>query len=551
MSETAQLAADLSIAWSSFAPEIAVTVAVVVLLGVTVAGRRRMWVAGPLGLVVAVVGMWLLAEAGATTGADTFVPGIVTVAAGIGLVAATFGLAGAPRTLHAWIAGGGVGVALVLTAWQAMEVLATGDGLAAVATMGGSVALDGVAVFTRLTVYLTTLFVIPMGHAYLADRNIHRPEFDPLLLLSAAGMALFGAANDLVTVFVALEILSIALYVLSGIARRDRRSQEAATKYFLMGAVASAVLLYGFALTYVVTGTLSLPGVATALVGVDYPFRLAAVAMVLVVVGIGFKVALVPFQLWTPDVYQGAPTNVTAFMGAATKAAGFAVLARLLLVAYAPLRDVWIPILAGMALLSMAYGAWTALRQTDVKRLLAYSAIAHAGYATIGILARSDEGLSATLWYLLTYAVSTLAGFAIVIAVERTYGRMVTLHDLRGLGRTSPFLAGALGLSLLSLAGIPPTIGFVGKLTLFTAGVRAGWTWLVVAAVVTSVVSAAYYLRLMVVMYLEEPGEDALEPAYSHGWNVAATASMVLVVVLGIQPGMLLDFAQRAAGLVQ
>ena len=546
MTETlADLSSDVSIAWSSFAPEIAMTTAVVILLLLTIARRRRMWVATPLGLGIAAVGVWLVA-AGSSVG------GLVALVGGLGLIAATFGLAGAPRALHAWIAGGGVAAALVLTVWIAFDVLAVGDGqMAATSTMAGSLAVDGVAVFTRVTVYLTTLMVIPLGHAYLGDHGIHRPEFEPLLLLSATGMALFGAANDLITIFVALEILSIALYVLAGIARRDRRSQEAATKYFVMGAVASALLLYGFALTYVVTGTLDLADIATQLSQLDIPLRLAAVSMVLVLVGIGFKVALVPLQLWTPDVYQGAPSNVTAFMGAATKAAAFAAMLRLLLVAYAPLSDMWVPVLAVMAALSMVYGAYTALRQTDVKRILAYSAIAHAGYATIGVVSLSNEGLTATLWYLLTYAITTIAGFGVIIAVERTHERLVTVHDLRGLGTTSPALAGMFAVALLSLAGIPPTIGFVGKLTVFTAGVEAGLTWLVVIGVVSSVVAAAYYLRLMVVMFVEKPGDDAVEPAYSPGWNIASVAAVVLVVYLGLQPQYLLDFAERAAGLVR
>lgn len=546
MTETiAELSPDVSIAWSSFAPEIAMTIAVLVLLLLTVAGRRRMWVATPLGLAIAGLGV-LLVSSGASIG------GLVALIGGLGLIALTFGLAGVPRTLHAWVAGSGVAAALVLTVWVAFDVLAAGEGqMAATSTMAGSVALDGVAVFTRVTVYLTTLMVIPLGHAYLGDRGVHRPEFEPLLLLSATGMALFGAANDLITMFVALEILSISLYVLAGIARRDRRSQEASTKYFIMGAVASALLLYGFALTYVVTGTLSLSDIAIQLGQADIPLRLATVSMVLVLVGIGFKVALVPLHLWIPDVYQGAPSNITAFMGAATKAAAFAAMMRLLLVAYAPLQDIWLPVVTVMAALSMLYGAYTALRQTDVKRVLAYSAIAHAGYATIGIVSLSNDGLSATLWYLLTYAITTIAAFGVIVAIERTHERLVTVADLRGLGRTSPALAGMFTVALLSLAGIPPTIGFVGKLAVFTAGVEAGLVWLVMIGVLSSVVAAAYYLRLMVVMFIEEPGEDAIEPAYSPGWNIVSVAAVVLVVYLGLQPRYLLDFAQRAAGMVR
>lgn len=535
-----------AIAWSTFAPELALTAGVVVLLALTVAGRRRMWVATPLGLVITAVGIGLL------VGAQEPVAGIVTIVAGVGLIALTFGLAGAPRALHAWVAGSAVAVGLVLSVWQALDVAGGSDGpLQVVTGMGGSVALDGVAVFTRLTVYLTTLLVIPIGHAYLHDRRIHRPEFEPLLLLSATGMALLGAANDVITLFVALEVLSISLYVLAGLARRDRRSQEASIKYFVLGAVASAILLYGFALTYVATGSLDLPGIAVAMASPATPLRLLVVALVLVLVGVGFKVALVPFHLWTPDVYQGAPTNVTAFMGGATKAAGFAALLRLLLVAFAPLRDLWVPVVAGLAVLTMLYGAYAALRQVDVKRVLAYSAIAHAGYATIGVVSLSDDGLSATLWYLLTYAIATLAAFGSVVAVERRIEREVTVADLRGLGRLSPMLAGILSVALLSLAGVPLTVGFVGKLVIFTAGVEAGLTWLVVIGVVSSVVAVYYYLRLIGAMFLHEPEPDTPEPAYSHGWNIGVTAAAALVVYLGIQPQLLIDLADKAAVLAR
>lgn len=540
-----------SIAWSSVAPEIAMTVAVVALLLMTVAGRRRAWVAVPIGALVAAVGIALLVST-TGTGSDTAFAGIVTIIGGVGLVSLTIGLAGAPRALHASIAGLGAATALLLTGWQIMVVAWNGGGpLLASTAMEGSVALDGISLFTRITVYLSTLLVLPIGYAYLQERGIHRPEFEPLLLLSATGMALLGAANDVITLFVALEVLSIALYVLTGSARRDRRSQEASAKYFVLGAVASAILLYGFALAYIATGSLDLPAIATAMSDPGTPLRILVVSMVLVIVGIGFKVALVPFQLWTPDVYQGAPTNVTAFMGAATKAAGFAAMLRLFLVAWAPLSDLWVPVLAVLAALTMAYGAWAALVQTDVKRLLAYSAVAHAGYATIGLVSQSDEGLSGTLWYLLTYAISTLAAFGAVIAVERRNQRAVVIHDLDGVGKTSPVTAAILTLAMLSLAGIPLTIGFTGKLSVFAAGVGAGLTWLVVVGVITSVVAAFYYLRLIGAMYLHDPPAGATIPAYSPGWNIGVSVAGFLIVFLGLQPRVLLDLADAAAVLAR
>ncbi len=277
----------------------------------------------------------------------------------------------------------------------------------------------------------------------------------------------------------------------------------------------------------------------------------AALGLGLVTVGIGFKVSLVPFMLWTPDVYQGAPTNVTAFMAAATKAAAFAAVLRLYLVAFPGLQTLWVPILAVLAAASMLYGAYVALVQRDLKRMLAYSAITHAGYATIGVVAVSDQGLSATLFYLLAYAVSTLGALGCVVAVERTRRGEVGLVDLRGLGRTSPAIAGILSLSLLSLAGIPPTAGFVGKLLVFRAGLDAGLTWLVVVGVLSTVVAAFFYLRIAGMMFLEEPDPERAIPAQSTGMSLAIAVAAALVVFLGIQPQPILQLADAAAALVR
>ncbi len=537
--------APSDIAWSTFAPELVVLAVALLLMLLAVAGRRRMLVVAPVAVVGAVVGILLM-------GADHTAPGIIAIVLSAGTLAATVGLAASPPTLHAWIGGLGAAGALAMTVWQAAVPMDVSEaGLLVQTAMEGSIALDGVALFTRITVYATTLLVLPLGHAYLRERQVHRAEFEPLLLLSAAGMAVLGSANDFITIFVGLEVLSISLYVLAGIARRDRRSQEAAIKYFVMGAVASAILLYGMALLYVTTGSLDLPGVGEALGLFDTNYRVSVIGMVLVVVGLGFKVALVPFHLWTPDVYEGAPTNVTAFMAAATKAAGFAALLRIFLLAFGVFDELWVPVLAVLAAASMIYGAIVGIIQQDVKRILAYSAIAHAGYAAIGVASASGDGISATLWYLLTYAVSTLAAFGAVIAIERQNQRAVTLADLRGLGRTSPALAGLLTVALLSLAGIPPTAGFIGKLQVFTAGVDAGLQWLVVIGVASSVIAAFYYLRLMGMMFLEEPEEGASEPAYSTGWSLAVNLSAALVVYLGLQPTLLLDLASKSAELAR
>lgn len=530
------------IAWSAFAPELVLGGTSLVLLLLVVAGRRRMWLAAPIGLAVAVLGVLLVPTQG-------FV-GPLLIAVGVLLVAVVIGLGGSPRLVSTGVSILGAGAALLLTMWQA-AVLLLGEGGGPEIVMGGSVALDGIAVFTRITVYLAVLLVLPLSTGYLRDRNIARAEFEPLLLLSATGMGLLGAASDAITLFVALEILSISLYVLSGLARRDRRSQESAVKYFVIGSVASAILLYGLALLYAATGELTLPGIGAAMTLVTTPLPMVLAGIGLVTVGIGFKVSMAPFQLWTPDVYQGAPTNVTAFMAAGTKAAGFAALLRLYLVAFGPLDHLWTPVLATLAALTMLYGAIVAIVQRDLKRILAYSSIAHAGYALIGVVSGTGQGVSATVWYLLTYSVSTIAAFAVVVALERQRGGEVTLLDIRGLGRSSPMLAAVLGLALVSLAGIPPTAGFAGKLVVFQAGIDAGYAWLVVIGVLSTVIAAFFYLRVAGTMFLEEPAQGAVEPPLSLGLMTSTSLAAAFVVFLGLQPQVLLSLAERTAAIAQ
>lgn len=539
------------VAWSSFAPELAMTATVLGLLLLATLRNSRLVVGVLLAVIGVGVGAWLVAsppqEAVELSTFASALPGAVAILLGASTVAMVIATERRPALLYAWVAWMGTFAALVLTFWQRLALLPAADAASAT-VMEGSVAVDGIAFFTRLTVYVTTLFVIPMGWGYARERGIARPEYEPLLLLSATGMALLGAAADLITLFVALEILSIALYVLAGFARRDRRSQEASIKYFVLGAVASALLLYGMALLYVGTGTLALSAIAETLRSPATDLPVPALGLALITVGLGFKVALAPFQLWTVDVYQGSPTNVTAFMAAATKAAGFAAVLRIYFVAFGPLTDLWVPLLAGLAAITMLYGAFVAITQSDVKRVLAYSSIAHAGYAVVGVVAASPDGLAATLWYLLTYAVSTMLAFAAVIALERRRRGEVALVDLRGLGRTSPMVAGLLMLALLSLAGIPGTAGFNGKLEVFKAGMGSDLAWLVVVGLVSSVVAAFFYLRLMGMMFLEdpEPGPDGVVVPLPLSTSVRGTLVLagVLVVVLGVAPQALIQTAQ-------
>jgi NADH-quinone oxidoreductase subunit N len=535
----------LQIAWSSFAPELPPTVVALVLLLLAIAGPRKQVVAVPAAALGIGLGLWLVTQ-------DLVVPGATAVALGAAAPALVLAFPRRPSLIQAWGAGLSLVAALVLTVWQYVVVLAPqGGAIVPQEALQGALANDGIAFFTRLTVYLTALLVIPIGYGYLQDRRINRAEVEPLLLFSVVGMAFLATANDLITLFVSLELLSFALYILAGLARRDRRSQEASLKYFVLGSVASALLLYGMALLYTATGTVELASIGSALGLVTTPRVVAVLGLGLVTVGIGFKVALAPFHLWAPDVYQGAPTNVTAFMAAAVKAAGFAAMLRLYLVAFPALASLWVPALSVLAALTMLYGAYLAIVQHDLKRMLAYSSVTHAGYATIGVVANSDAGLSSTLWYLLTYAVATVGAFGCVIAIERLRRGEVTLLDLRGLGRTSPALAGILTLCLLSLAGIPATAGFVGKLVVFQAGIAAGLTWLVVIGVISSVVAAFFYLRLVGTMFLEEHEEGRSLPLVTTGLSAGVSVSAALVLYLGIQPQLFLQLADHAAALVR
>jgi NADH-quinone oxidoreductase subunit N len=536
-----------AIEWSAIAPELPPTAAALVLLLVAIARSRPHLVSVPVAVVGVGLGAWLI-------DAGLLVPGAVAVVLGLALPALVFAFPGRQTMVQAWGAALALASALVLTGWQYAEVLAPAEGavlLTPQLAIAGAVANDGIGLFARLTVYLTALLVIPVGYGYLSDRRINRAEVESLVLLASVGMVALATANDLITLFVALEVLSLALYVLAGLARRDRRSQEASLKYFVTGAVASAILLYGMALVYVATGTVELTAIGASIGLVTTPRVVAAIGLGLITVGIGFKAAIAPFHLWVADVYQGSPTSVVAFMAAATKAAAFAAVLRLYLVAFPSLSGLWVPLLAVLAAATMLYGAYLALVQHDVKRMLAYSSVTHAGYATIGVVANSDAGVSATLWYLLTYAVATVGAFGCVVAVERRRRGEVTLLDLRGLGRSAPPLAAVLSLCLLSLAGIPATAGFVGKLAVFRAGVDAGLTWLVLVGVLSSVVAAYFYLRIAATMFLEDADTTRGLPVVTTGLSAGVSVSAALVVYLGIQPQLLLELADAAAALVR
>jgi len=375
----------------------------------------------------------------------------------------------------------------------------------AITTIAGSVRVDTFGVFLGVVVLAATAMSLFLAASYLKRENLEAPEYYALMLLSAAGMLTMTTANDLIVVFLALELLSIPLYVLAAFDRRRLSSQESGIKYFVLGAFSSAVFLYGVALTYGATGTTSLTGIADFLSQntlFEQGTLLAGLALLLV--GLGFKVAAVPFHMWTPDVYQGAPTPVTAFMSSATKAAGFAALLRLLGVAFPLYRTDWRPAIWGLAALSLIVGSVAAVVQTDVKRILAYSSIAHAGYIMMGVVALSQNGAQSLMIYLLAYLVMNLGAFLVVTVVHLHEGTF-DLRDYPGLYRRAPFLTVAMAVFLLSLMGIPPLVGFMGKLYVFAAVVERGpsYYWYAAVGAVNAAIAAFYYARVLKTMIID------------------------------------------------
>ncbi|MDB1090260.1 NADH-quinone oxidoreductase subunit NuoN [Streptomyces sp. ACA25] len=389
-------------------------------------------------------------------------------------------------------------------------------------------------------------------------------EIFPLLLFATGGMLIFPAANDLLVLFIALEVFSLPLYLLCALARRRRLlSQESAVKYFLLGAFASAFLLFGIALLYGYAGTVSYAGIADVVAGTppamdpglattmgNDAYLLIGGAMVLM--GLLFKVGAVPFHMWTPDVYQGAPTPVTGFMAAATKVAAFGALLRLLYVVLPGLRWDWEPVLWGVSIASMVAGAIVAITQTDVKRLLAYSSIAHAGFILAGVVAISPEGISSVLFYLAAYSFVTLGAFAVITLVRDSGGEATHLSKWAGMGRRSPLLAGVFALFLLAFAGIPLTSGFAGKFAVFKAAAEAGAMGLVIVGVIASAIAAFFYVRVIVLMFFSDPqpgGPSVVIPSPLTSSVVGLAA--VVTVVLGVAPQYFLDLAGQAGVFVR
>lgn len=400
---------------------------------------------------------------------------------------------------------------------------------------------DGYSLVLNLIFITTAALSILLSLSYLEGQDMQRGEYYALILFSTVGMMMMGAATDLIIIFMGLEIMSIALYILAAFNRNRLSSGEAGMKYFVLGAFASAFFLYGAALLYGATGTTNLLAMGDWLAGQgNLNDPLALVGLGLLLVGFGFKVAAVPFQWWTPDVYQGAPTSVTAFMSVGAKAAGFASLVRVLMLSFgtAYLVD-WQQALAVLAVITMTGGNIAALAQKDVKRMLAYSSIAHAGYILVGVVPGTMAGVNAILFYLMSYTFMNIGAFAVIAVIERRDQMTSSLSDYAGLAGRKPWLALVMALFMFSLTGIPPFVGFWGKLYVFQAAVQQGWNWLAIAGVLNSAISAFYYLGVVVQIYMRTPAEAEREAPPVHlglPAMVTLTIAAVLTILFGLWP---------------
>ncbi|MGQ9833228.1 MAG: NADH-quinone oxidoreductase subunit N [Candidatus Villigracilaceae bacterium] len=411
----------------------------------------------------------------------------------------------------------------------------------------GMLVLDGFSIFVQTLLLISGLLGIALAYNYARRMEIERGEYYSLLLFSIIGMMLMAQAADLIVVFLALEMLSIPLYVLAAFARPRVDSEEAGLKYFLLGAFAGGFVLYGTALVYGATGTTSLSGIVAAVSG-GTSGLLLTIGAGLILVGLGFKVAAVPFHMWTPDVYQGAPTAVTAFMAAGAKIAGFAALLRVFALAFPSLSADLSPVLWALSALTMFGGNLLAISQTNIKRMLAYSSIAHAGYILMAFVPFGDPevmpvSIAAGLFYLVAYTLTNFGTWGVVIALEKAEGKGLQINDYAGLGRKYPALAAAMTIFMLSLTGMPPTLGLVGKFYLFRAVLQGGYTGLAIIGVITSLISAYYYLRVVVMMYMRE-GEPQTEREFWLGLTTLGAA--VLTVLISLMPQWLFVLARDA-----
>lgn len=406
--------------------------------------------------------------------------------------------------------------------------------------------VDDYSIFFHTIFLLIAALTILIAMDYVRRESVPPSEFLILVLFSTTGALLMAGARELMLIFVGIEILSIATYVLAGFRRTDLRSNESALKYFLLGSFASAFFLYGVALAFGATGSTNLAEIAEAIRGGAADTSLVSASAGLMLVALAFKVALVPFHVWTPDVYEGAPTPVTGYMSVAPKAAGFAVMMRIFVTAFPEIGGRWVLILWVMAALTMIVGNVVAVVQTNVKRMLAYSSIAHAGYIAVAFAAGGERGVPAAMFYMLCYSVMNLGAFGVVTILSRREDRLVNIEDYAGLASRRPRLAALLAVFLLSLAGIPGTAGFTGKFFIFSSAVDSGLVGLTLIGVLTTVVSFYYYLYVIVQMYMTDPGEDFDDVTVHPATGAALALSVTITLYLGLLPTRVLEWAAQS-----
>ncbi len=408
--------------------------------------------------------------------------------------------------------------------------------------------VDNYSVFFNLVFLFSTAIVILMSENFIKQEGVNYGEYYTLLLFATVGMMLMAGGADLLTIFLGLEIMSISLYVLAGFTRDKVRSNEASLKYFLLGAFVTGFLLYGIALLYGATGTTNLKGIAAFIAensGLSNPMIIAGAS--LLIIGFGFKIACVPFHKWSPDVYEGSPTPVTAFMSVGPKAAAFAVFLRVFFVALPGLEQKWSIILWVLAVLTMTVGNLVAISQTNIKRMLAYSSIAHAGYALVAIIVGGEFGIASLLFYMLAYTFMNLGAFAVIIVLGRKGEENANIEDFSGLGYKHPLLAVAMCIFMFSLAGIPPLIGFIGKFYIFSAAIKSGFLLLAIIGMINSVISVYYYLRVTVVIYMKKPIREFAPLSLSPLIIFAIIITICGTIYFGIFPSKMIAFAQKSA----
>ncbi|NOS76734.1 MAG: NADH-quinone oxidoreductase subunit N [Nitrospira sp.] len=448
-------------------------------------------------------------------------------------------------------------------AWLSLGTMAVCMGLTAArfgsptTAFGGLVVIDNYSCFWKLLLYFVTGLTILLSFPYLKEERIYLGEYYGFILLALSGMMVMVSGADLLTIYLGTELMSLSLYVMAGLKRAEPKSLEASAKYFVLGAFSSGILLYGISLLYGSAGSTQLPAIAAAIAGRSLDDPLLLFATILIAVGFSFKLAVVPFHMWTPDVYQGAPTSVTAFMAVASKAASFGAFMRVFVEGLGGVRANWSLMFLLLCVVTLILGNIVALVQTNVKRMLAYSSIAHAGYALIGVVAagrlapaESSSAVASVMLYIALYAFMTFGAFTIIAMLRKGGLEGDEIEDFSGLAKRHPFAALLMMVFMVSLAGIPPTAGFIGKFYVFMSAVQAGLTWLAVLALVFAAISAYFYLRLVMVMYMREPeAVTALSPRFvsSPALSIVLACAIAGVVFFGLYPDPIVNLATQAA----